>query len=110
MLSNIYFRYKVNLREFFKSLSKVLITAFSTGSATVVMLNNFNVTVQKFKVSENFCSFWIPLSHILCKPTKAAGLAIGAIYAASVSENLISTATLVMMLFLALQLSFASAV
>ena len=108
MLINIYIRYKVNIREFFQTLSKVLITALSTGSTTVVMMNNLDVAVKKFKIHEKFCSFWIPLSHALCTPTKAAALVIAVFYSANVYESLISVVALVITLFLALQLSFAS--
>lgn len=108
MLMNIYLRYKVDVGKFFKALSKVLITAFSTGSTTVVMLENLNVAVKNFKVSEKFCSFWIPLSHALCTPTKSAALVVAVFYSAKMSGVEISPFAFAVLIFLALQLALAA--
>lgn len=107
MLLNIAVKYKVDIKNFFKNFSEVFLIAFSTGSTTVVMSKNMNIAVKKFNIEEKFCSFWIPLSHAICTPTKAAALVICIFYGAAVSDNLITVMQLLITLFLAIQLSVA---
>ena len=105
MLLNIAVRYKTNIKNFFSKLHEVLMLTFSTGSTTVVMSKNMNIAVKDFDIEEKFCSFWIPLSHAICVPTKCAALVVCIFYGAATSDNSITIMQLLMTLFLAVQLS-----
>lgn len=108
MLLNIAVKYRVNIPDFLRKMSDVLLISFSTGSTTLSMMPNMECAKNKLKIDPKFCDFWLPLSHVIFSPTGVAAFVLCVFYAAHVSGTTLSVVEFILLLFLSLQLSIAS--
>lgn len=108
MISRLYVKYKINIRDFLKKLSSLLVTSFTTASNTIAMPLNFEVALQKLEIEEKFCNFWLPLSYSFLAPGATLGLVLSVFYTANFHGLTISIVQVIMTIFLALQLSLTT--
>lgn len=108
LLIRLAFKYKVSVPDFLKKISPVLVIAFTVLSGAESMAANFEVCKKNLKLDEKLCNFWIPLSHSLLAPGTAVTLVVYAFFAAYFSGATLSVTQLLLLAFLAIQLSIFS--
>ena len=108
MLIRLSIKYKINVSNFLKKLSKVLAISFSTASNTAAMSTNINVLKDDLKINSKLCDFWIPLSHSMFSPSAAGALILSVFFCAYMSSESISPVNLLIAIFLSMQLSIAT--
>ena len=101
-------KYKISVVEFLKQISPVLVVAFTVVSGSASMAANFDVCKKTLKLNEKLCDFWIPLSHSLLAPGTVVTLVVYAFFAAEFSSATLSVSQLLLLAFLAIQLSIFS--
>ena len=72
------------------------------------MMVNFDVCKKNMKIDPNLCDFWIPLSHTLFSPGTVNTLVTCAFMGAAFSNATITVSELLIIAFLAIQLSIVS--
>ena len=107
-LVHLKLKYKLNLVDFIKKNSPVFITTLVTASGTASMMVNFDVCKKTFKIDPNLCDFWIPMSHTLFSPGTVNVITACAFTGAFVSNATISVSQLLLIAFLAIQLSIVN--
>lgn len=108
LLIRLAFKYKVSVPDFLKKISPVLVIAFTVLSGAESMAANFEVCKKTLKLDEKLCNFWIPLSHSLLAPGTVVTLVVYAFFAAYFSGATLSVTQLLLLAFLAIQLSIFS--
>ncbi len=108
MLIRLSIKYKLNIANFLKTISKVLAISFSTASNTAAMSTNIEVLKNDLKISEKLCDFWIPLSHSMFSPSASGALLLSVFFCAYVTNVTISPINLLIAIFLSIQLSIAT--
>ncbi len=107
MLANLAIRYHVNISEFLKKISDVLIISLSTRSSSAALPRNMEIAKNDLKINPKLCDFWIPLSQSLYAPTKVAPLVICVFFAARYYDVTISFENIFLIIFLAMQISIS---
>ena len=72
------------------------------------MMVNMDVCKKDLKIDPVFCEFWIPLSHALFSPGTVNTLVICSFFGATISNASISLSQLILIAFLAIQLSIVT--
>ena len=108
MLAYLKAKYRIGLRDFFKKNAQVFIISLTMLSGTASMMVNFDVCKKNLKLDPNLCDFWIPLSHTLFSPGTVNVLVCCAFMGAIVSDSTISISQLLLIAFLAIQLSIVN--
>ncbi|MBO4401643.1 MAG: cation:dicarboxylase symporter family transporter [Selenomonadaceae bacterium] len=108
LLARLALKYKVSVVDFLRKISPVLIIAFMVLSGSASMAKNFEICKNDLKLNEKLCDFWIPLSHSLLAPGTVATLVAYAFFAADFSHATLSVSQILMLAFLAIQLSIFS--
>lgn len=108
MLIRIRVKYGVSTSFFIRSVWSVMVTAVTTGSTSVTMGQNMEVCRTNFKIKDSFIGFWIPISHAIFSATMVSSLIANAFYAAEFSGVTFSITQLLILLFLAIQLSIVT--
>lgn len=108
MLAYLKAKYKISLSDFFKKNAPVFIVATTTLSGTASMMVNFDVCKDTFKIDPNLCDFWIPLSHTLFSPGTVNVIVACSFMGAVISDATISVSQLLLIAFLAIQLSIVN--
>lgn len=108
MLIWLVLKTKIPASDFLKKISPVAIISFTTGSSMASLPESLNVSKNKLLVEEKFCNFWIPLSLVLFSPSKLIQLTIAGFYVMEVSGKSISLMELLLIIFLAIQLSMST--
>ena len=107
MLFFVAFRYKVSIPGFLRKGSKTFMTAFSTGSKTMAMASNMEFVRNDLKLDGKFCDFCIPLSNTIFSPSSTGALVIAVFYAAYLAGTSLPVSSVVLVVFLSMQLSIA---
>lgn len=105
LLIHLKLKYGLNIKEFFKLNSQVFMFSISTINGSASMMINMDVCKKELKIDPTLCEFWVPLSHALFAPGTLNTLVICAFVGASMSGATISIAQLLLIAFLAMQLS-----
>lgn len=108
MMIRLVAKYKISIKDFLQKISPTLMVSFATGSGTASMLTNFEVCKKNLKLDEKLCDFWIPLSHTLFSPGTVISMVVYAFFGAIFSGETISFVELIVISFLAVQLSICS--
>ena len=108
MLLYLKTRYKISIKEFFKLNAPVFIITTTTASGTISMMTNYDVCKKNLKIDPNLCDFWIPLSHTLFSPGTVNTLVVCSFMGAVTSSATISISQLLVIAFLAIQLSIVT--
>lgn len=108
MLISLSIKYKLNIANFLKTISKVLAISFSTASNTSAMSTNIEVLKNDLKINSKLCDFWIPLSHSMFSPSAAGGLLLSVFFCSYVADVTLSPVNLLIAIFLSIQLSIAT--
>lgn len=108
MLAYLKAKYKLSITDFFRKNAPVFLTATATLSGTASMMVNFDVWKDTFKVDPNLCDFWIPLSHTLFSPGTVNVIVACSFMGAVISDATISVSQLLLIAFLAIQLSIVN--
>lgn len=108
MLAYLKAKYKLSITDFFKKNAPVFIIATTMLSGTASMMVNFDVWKDTFKVDPNLCDFWIPLSHTLFSPGTVNVIVACSFMGAVISDATISVSQLLLIAFLAIQLSIVN--
>lgn len=108
MLLYLKFKYKISIKEFFKKNASVFIITTTTASGTTSMMANYDVCKKNLKIDPNLCNFWIPLSHTLFSPGTSNTMVVCAFMGAFMSGATISISQLLIISFLAIQLSIVT--
>ena len=105
MLACLKVKYKLSITDFFRKNAPVFLIATTMASGTASMMVNFDVCKKTLKIDPNLCDFWIPLSHTLFSPGVVNIIVICAFMGAVISNATISISQLLLIAFLAIQLS-----
>lgn len=97
-----------NLRGFLKKISPAMIIAFTTSSSITAFPKNLELAEKSLHIEKKFCTFWLPIALVLFTPAMLIEITASAFYAASVSGVTISIIQLLIITFLAIQLSIAA--
>lgn len=108
MLIRLAIKYKISIKDFIQKNSPTLIISFVTGSGTAAMASNFDVCKKNLNIDEKFCDFWIPLSHSLFSPGTVISMVVYAFFSAVFYNVDLPIAELIIVAFLAVQLSICS--
>lgn len=108
MLAYLKLKYRLNIRDFFRKNSSVFIISLTMLSGTASMMVNFDVCKKEMKIDPHLCDFWIPLSHTLFSPGTVNTLVTCAFMGAAFSHETITISELLIIAFLAIQLSIVS--
>ena len=108
MLAYLKAKYRISLSDFFRKNAPVFIISLTMLSGTASMMVNFDVCKKNLKLDPNLCDFWIPLSHTLFSPGTVNVLVCCAFMGAIVSDSTISIPQLLLIAFLAIQLSIVN--
>ena len=108
MLAYLKIKYRLNIRDFFRKNAPVFIISLTMLSGTASMMVNFDVCKKNMKIDPNLCDFWIPLSHTLFSPGTVNTLVTCAFMGAAFSHETITISELLIIAFLAIQLSIVS--
>ena len=102
------FRRKVNIADFVKQISPVLIVALTTASSTLEIAPMLEVTKNRLKINEKLCDFWVPISHALFSPSLVPLLTTAGFFGAYYSGQTLSLLNLIVLFLLVIQLGIAS--
>ena len=94
--------------DFLRKIFSAFIVAFTTGSSSVALPQSLEVSKKNLRVDEKLCNFWIPLALVLFSPSKLIQLTMAGFYVSVAAGDGISITELLIISFLAIQLSFAS--
>ncbi len=108
LLAYLKAKYKLSLTDFFRKNAPVFLIATTMLSGTASMMVNFDVCKENLKIDPNLCDFWIPLSHTLFSPGTVNVITTCAFMGAVVSDATISISQLLLIAFLAIQLSIVN--
>ena len=108
LLVRLVLKYKISVKDFLQKISHTLVVSFVTGSGTAAMATNFEVCKKNLNINEKFCDFWIPLSHSLFSPGTVISMVVYAFFSAAYLDVDISIVQLIIIAFLAVQLSICS--
>lgn len=108
MLAYLKAKYKISITDFFRKNAPLFIVATTTLSGTASMMVNFDVCKNTFKIDPNLCDFWIPLSHTLFSPGTVNVIVACSFMGAVISDATISVSQLLLIAFLAIQLSIVN--
>ena len=102
------FKYGLSIKEFFKLNKRIFMFSISTANGSASMMVNMDVCKKDLKIDPILCEFWVPLSHALFSPGKVNTLVICSFFGATMSNATISLAQLLLIAFLAIQLSIVT--
>ena len=105
LLIHLKLKYGLSIKEFFKLNRRIFMFSASTVNGSASMMLNMDVCKKDLKINPTLCEFWVPLSHALFAPGTLNTLVICAFVGASMSGATISIAQLLLIAFLAMQLS-----
>ena len=108
MVLRLVIKCRVNVREFFATISPLLVASFTTGSNTVSIPINFEIAKKKLKIDESLCNVFLPLSYSLFSPGATLALVVCVFYTADFYGETISITQLLLTIFLSLQLSITT--
>ena len=108
MLAMLKFKTATDIPAFFKKILPAFVVSLTTGSSSASLPQSLEVSKEKLHIDEKFCDFWIPLSLVLFSPSKLIQLTVAAFYASAVANDGISVAELLIITFLAIQLSIST--
>lgn len=101
-------KHNVKILEFLKKIYPAYLISFTTGSGSVSIPKNLEVCKKELGINENFCDFYIPLSHVLCPITMTVSIIIYSFFAAEFSGVEMSISQLIIVIFLSVQFAIAS--
>lgn len=105
LLIHLKLKYGLSIKEFFRLNRRIFMFSASTVNGSASMMLNMDVCKNDLKIDPTLCEFWIPLSHAMFAPGTLNTLVICAFVGASMSGATISIAQLLLIAFLAMQLS-----
>ena len=108
MLIRLSIKSKMNISDFLKKISSVFIIALTTASSIATLPKNLEVSKEKLHIEEKFSKFWFPLAVALFSPHFVIQMTVSAFYVMQVSGNTISIMQLLIIAFLAIQISIAA--
>ena len=108
MLAYLKIKYRISIADFFRKNAPVFIISMTMLSGTASMMVNFDVCKKNMNIDPNLCDFWIPLSHTLFSPSTVTNFVNCAFMGAVVSGETLSVSELLLVAFLAIQLSTVS--
>ena len=108
MLLRLVLKTKTSAADFLKKISPAAIISLTTGSSVASLPKSLKISKESLHIEEKFCNFWIPLSLVLFSPSKLIQLSVAGFYVVAVSGETLSVTELLVLAFLAIQLSFAS--
>ena len=108
MLIRLSIKSKMNISDFLKKISSVFIIALTTASSIAALAKNLEVSKGKLHIDERFSKFWFPLAVALFSPQYVIEMTVSAFYVMQVSGNTISIMQLLIIAFLAIQISIAA--
>ena len=85
-----------------------MIIAFTTSSSIAAFPKNLELAEKNLRVKEKFCTFWLPIALVLFAPSILIEIVGSAFYAMSIAGQTISVMQLLIIAFLAVQLSIAT--
>lgn len=97
-----------NLRGFFEKISPAVIIAFTTSSSIAAFSKNLEVAEKSLHIEEKFCAFWLPIALVLFAPSILIEIVVSSFYVISITGNTFSVIELLIIAFLAVQLSIAT--
>ena len=108
MMLYMRFTTRTNLRGFMKKISPAVVIAFTTSSSIAAFPKNLELAEKNLCVEEKFCTFWLPIALVLFAPSLLIEVVGSAFYAMSIAGQTISIMQLLIIAFLAVQLSIAT--
>ena len=108
MLIFLALKTKTQPADFLRKIFPAFLVAFTTGSSSVALPQSLEVSKENLRVDEKLCNFWIPLALVLFSPSKLIQLTMAGFYVSVAAGDGISITELLIISFLAIQLSFAS--
>lgn len=108
MLLYLKAKYRISITDFFRKNAPVFIISLTMLSGTASMMLNFDICKKVMKHDPNLCDFWIPLSHTLFSPGTVNTFVTCAFMGAIVSGANLSVSQLLLVAFLAIQLSIVT--
>ena len=94
--------------DFVKKISPAALIAFTTSSSVTAFPKNLEVAKDSLNVEEKFCDFFLPIALVLFAPSIIIEMVVCAFYAVHASHLTISVVQLLIIAFLAIQLSIAT--
>lgn len=104
----IYMRLKVSPIHFVKKCWPALFIAFTTGSSTTAMAENFRVCEKNLGVKKRVVDFWLPLGQVMFAPSVVIPLTTGMFVIANMEGQSFSWSRILVLFILVFQLSMAS--
>lgn len=98
----------VNIFDFIKKISPAVAIALTTGSSFAAFPKNLEIAKKVFRIEEKFCSFWLPIALVLFCPSILIEMVASTFYATNSYGSTISIMQLIVIIFLAIQLSIAT--
>lgn len=108
MLVYLKIKYRISIADFFRKNAPVFIISLTMLSGTASMMVNFDVCKKNMNIDPNLCDFWIPLSHTLFSPGTVNTFVTCAFMGAIISGETLSVSELLLVAFLAIQLSIVT--
>ncbi len=108
MLICLKFISKVHVADFVKKISPAVIIALSTASSMAAFPKNLEIAKNVLRVDEKFCTFFLPMALALFAPSLTIEIVVNSFYAAAVFDKTIPIVQLLIIAFLAIQLSIAT--
>ena len=99
---------KTNAADFLRKIFPAFIVSFTTGSSAASLPQSLEISKKNLRIDEKLCNFWIPLSLVLFSPSKLIQLTMAGVYVTVAAGDTMSISELIILVFLAVQLSFAS--
>lgn len=108
MLILLTLKTKTNAADFLRKIFPAFLVAFTTGSSSVSLPESFKVSKENLRIDDKLCDFWLPLALVLFSPSKLIQLTTAGFYVSVAAGKSISIEELFILVFLSIQLSFAS--
>ena len=99
---------RTNLRDFLKTISSAVVIALTTSSSLAAFPKNLDLAEKNLHIEEKSCAFWLPIALVMFAPSTLIEIVIAAFYVMSITGNTISIMQLLVIAFLAIQLSIAT--
>ena len=101
-------KYKVKAAVLWTKLKPLIGTAFAAANNTTMMKQEYEISERELGIKPEFSSFWIPMSQAMLNPRRTLMLVIPPFLILKYTGMPISTAFLLVLIILVLELSIAS--
>lgn len=107
MLIRMQIKSKMSISQFLKKMYPVFIIAFTTGSTIAVLPKTLETAKNELHIEEKFSMFWVPLAVALFTPHGMILIVVAAFYVTAISGGTLSLMQLLIVAFLAIQITIS---